>query len=269
MRNMPETELESETLRLLGINSKPSPSETTLKSACKACGINKVLLKLPDIFSGDKQFFVKVLSAYKKKIQISDCLSALDINELKDALCQKCKSSELAEMLSKSLKEEEEKGISEPMEDLSDFTRILKRVPADLLISHTVANDELIPSHIVLDIALQNSSDDAIAQTLKAQSELKKESVFHKIWTLSSALTHVEKEASETEVLEIIRAIGQRLRPEKLLEAFRDSMKEDHNDSSEKVLLGLFKVISTKLKPDKLLDIFYECMKNKISLTDS
>lgn len=268
MRNMPESELESETLRLLGINSKPSHSEMTLRSACKACGINKVLLKLPDIFSGDKQFFVKVLSAYKKKIQISDCLSALDMSELKDALCQKCKSSELAEMLSKSLKDEEEKGISESMDDLSDFTRLLKRVPADLLISHTVANDELIPSHIVLDIALQNSSDDAIAQTLKAQSEVKKESVFHKIWTLSSALTHVEKEASEGEILEIIRAIGQRLRPEKLLEAFRDSMKDD-NDSNEKVLLGLFKVISTKLKPDKLLDIFYECMKNKIPLTDS
>ena len=264
MRNMPKPELETETMRMLGLDSKLSYNEVTLRSACKACGVNKVLLKLPDIFSGDKQFFVKVLNAYKQKLNVSDCLSALDVNEIKDALCQKCKSSELVEMLSKSLKEEEEKGIGEPMMDLSDFSRILKRVPTDLLISHTVANDELIPSHIVLDIALQNSTDDAIAKTLNTQSNVKKESIFHKLWTTSSALSHVEKEASEAEMLEIIKAISLRLRPEKLLEAFRDSMKDD-NDATEKELLGLFKLISAKLKPAKLLDVFYECMKDKIA----
>ena len=268
MRHMPENELEAETLRMLGLESKPNHNEVTLKSACKACGIDKVLLKLPDIFRGDKQFFAKVLSTYQKKINVSDCIKALDENELKDALCQKCKSSDIAEMLSKSFKEEEEQGIVEPMSDPPTLNRILKRVPTDLLISHTIANDELIPSHIVLDIALQNNTDIAIAQSLNTQQEDKKEGVFHKLWTPSSALTHVKKEASEAEMLEIIKTISLRLRPEKLLEAFKDSMNTE-NDSSEKVLLGLFKVISAKLKPDKLLDVFYESMKSKITPNDS
>lgn len=265
---MPEHELEAETLRMLGLELKPNHNEVTLKSACKACGIDKVLLKLPDIFRGEKQFFAKVLSTYQKKIKVSDCVKALDEEELKEALCQKCKSSDLAEMLSKCLKMEEGQGIVESISDPPTLDRILKRVPADLLISHTVANDELIPSHIVLDIALQNNTDVAIAQSLNTQREDKKEGVFHKLWTTSSALTHVEKEASEAEMLEIIKAIGLRLRPEKLLEAFKDSMNTE-NDSSENVLLGLFKVISAKLQPKTLLDVFYECMRNKITSNDS
>lgn len=218
---------------MLGNESRPNCSETTLKFACRACGINKVLLRLPDIFSAEKQFFVKVLNAYRQKIKTSDCLNILDFAEVKDAVCEKCTSSELADMLSKKLKAEEQEGIKKPMTELSSLDAMLKRLPMDVIISHTVANDELIPSRLVLDIALQNNSPSDIAQALESQSPAVTKKIFDKLWSDHFAVAHI-----------------------------------DESNKSDKGLLNIFKAVCSKLSKKDLLEAFYECMKDKVTVND-
>lgn len=187
-------------------------NEVTLKAACRAYGVNKVLLRLPDIFSADKQFFVKVLNAYRKKIKTSDCLNILDFTEVKDAIFEKCTSSELAEILSKKLKEEELQGIKKPMTELSSLDAMLKRMPMDVIISHTVANDELIPSRVVLDIALQNNSPTDVAQALESQSSPVTRNVFNKLWSSQFAIEYIEQYVeSKEDLLKIFKAVSSKL----------------------------------------------------------
>ncbi|XP_076293103.1 uncharacterized protein LOC143215143 [Lasioglossum baleicum] len=233
MRHVPQVELENETIRMLA-SERPNSNETTLKYACRACGINKVLLRLPDIFASEKQFFVKVLNAYRQKIQTSDCMNILDFAEVKDAVCEKCTSSELAEMLSKKLKEEEQEGIRKPMTELSSLDAMLKRMPIDVIISHTVANDELIPSRLVLDIALQNNSPSDIAQALESQSPVVTKNVFYKLWSDQFAADHI-KECNK----------------------------------SDESLLSMFKAVASKLSEKDLLQAFYECMNSKVKVNDN
>ena len=49
MRHVSQVELETETIKILGAENRKNCNEITLKAACRACGINKVLLRLPDI----------------------------------------------------------------------------------------------------------------------------------------------------------------------------------------------------------------------------
>ncbi|XP_012137568.1 uncharacterized protein LOC100880674 isoform X2 [Megachile rotundata] len=235
MKHIPQIELEKETIRMLGAENVKNCTEVTLKAACRACGVNKVLLRLPDIFSSDKQFFIKVLNAYKKKIQVSDCLDILDFAEVKDAICKKCTSSELAEMLSKKLKDEEQEGIREPMTELSSLNAMLKRMPMDLIISHTVANEELIPSRVVLDIALQNNSTNDIAQALECQSSLVTKDVFEKLWSSQFAIKHIEQLNSKQDLLKLFKAISLKLSQQDLLQAFYESMSAKVMINQEKI----------------------------------
>ncbi|XP_043599630.1 telomere-associated protein RIF1-like isoform X2 [Bombus pyrosoma] len=226
MRHVSQVELESETIRMLGTENRKNSNEVILKMACRACGVNKVLLRLPDIFSADKQFFVKVLNTYRKKIKTSDCLDILDFNEVKDAVYEKCISSELAEMLSKKLKEEEQQGIRKPMTELSSLNAMLKRMPMDVIISHTVANDELIPPRVVLDIALQNNSPSDIAQALESQSSPVMENIFSKLWSSQFAVECIEQFCeSKEDLLKIFEAVSSKFSREDLLQVFYESMK--------------------------------------------
>ncbi|KAK1129475.1 hypothetical protein K0M31_019201 [Melipona bicolor] len=218
-------ELESETIRMLSGENRKNSNEVILKAACRACGVNKVLLRLPDIFSADKQFFVKVFNAYRKKIKTSECLDMLDFNEVKDTIYEKCMSSELAEMLSKKLKEEEQRGIRKPMTELLNLDAMLKRMPMDVIISHTVANDELIPPRVVLDIALQNNSPSDIAQALESQSPVVMENIFSKLWSSQFAVECIDKFCeSKEDLLKIFKAVSSKLNQEDLLQAFYESM---------------------------------------------
>ncbi|XP_060828353.1 telomere-associated protein RIF1-like isoform X2 [Bombus pascuorum] len=226
MRHVSQVELESETIRMLGTENRKNSNEVILKMACRACGVNKVLLRLPDIFSADKQFFVKVLNTYRKKIKTSDCLDILNFNEVKDAVYEKCISSELAEMLSKKLKEEEQQGIRKPMTELSSLNAMLKRMPMDVIISHTVANDELIPPRVVLDIALQNNSPTDIAQALESQSSPVLENIFSNLWSSQFAVECIEQFCeSKEDLLKIFEAVSSKFSQEDLLQAFYESMK--------------------------------------------
>ncbi|XP_076381807.1 uncharacterized protein LOC117222982 isoform X1 [Megalopta genalis] len=234
MRHVPQMDLETETIRMLATENRPNSNETTLKYACRACGLNKVLLRLPDIFAAEKQFFVKLLNAYRQKIKTSDCMNILDFDEVKEAVCQKCASSELAEMLSKKLKEEEQEGIRKPMTELSSLDAMLKRMPIDVIISHTVANDELIPSRLVLDIALQNNSSSDIAKALESQSSDVTKNVFYKLWSDQSAA-----------------------------ECIAECSKSDEG------LLKIFRAVASKLSEKDLLQAFYECMNSKVKVNDT
>ncbi|XP_071870946.1 uncharacterized protein isoform X2 [Bombus fervidus] len=226
MRHVSQVELESETIRMLGSENRKNSNEVILKMACRACGVNKVLLRLPDIFSADKQFFAKVLNTYSKKINTSDCLDILDFNEVKNAVYEKCISSELAEMLSKKLKEEEQQGIRKPMTELSSLNAMLKRMPMDVIISHTVANDELIPPRVVLDIALQNNSPTDILQALESQSSPVMENIVNKLWSSQFAVECIEQFCeSKEDLLKIFEAVNSKFSREDLLQAFYESMK--------------------------------------------
>ncbi|KAI4480049.1 hypothetical protein M0804_010410 [Polistes exclamans] len=234
-RSLPEADFEKETLRILGLNNTESYCEAKLKTVCRGCGVNKVLLRLPDIFSGDKKFFHKVLSAYRKKITIDDCMNVFDLKEIKNYVGEQYKSEELAAMLSMILKKEEESGIKTPIRDLSCFSDMLKRLPMDVIISHTVANDELIPPRLVLDIALQNSSMTDIAETLTLQNSNLIQEVFNKLWSTELVLSRVEQTSEREELLKIYKAISSKLKPEELLDAYHEAMKNKLSlDATEK-----------------------------------
>ncbi|KOX79489.1 Telomere-associated protein RIF1 [Melipona quadrifasciata] len=189
-------ELESETIRMLSGENRKNSNEVILKAACRACGI-----------------------------KTSECLDMLDFNEVKDTIYEKCMSSELAEMLSKKLKEEEQRGIRKPMTELLNLDAMLKRMPMDVIISHTVANDELIPPRVVLDIALQNNSPSDIAQALESQSPVVMENIFSKLWSSQFAVECIDKFCeSKEDLLKIFKAVSSKLNQEDLLQAFYESM---------------------------------------------
>ncbi|KYM84449.1 Telomere-associated protein RIF1 [Atta colombica] len=228
MAHLKEGELLKETIKMLGLQNKQQVNEASLKAACRACGVNKVLLKLPDIFSHDKQFFDKVLKVYSKKLNIAEGLNNLDFDELKSTICQKCTSSQIIEILSEKLKQEEKEGIKQSMPELSSLNAMLQRLPMDVIISHTVANEELIPAPVVLDIALQNNSSGDIAQALK-QSPVMTKRILDELWTSQFTIAHIEDD-----------------------------------DVSKESLLNIFKSICSKLSTQELLDAYHEAMTNKL-----
>lgn len=225
MGHLSESELVKETIRMLGLQNKRQLNDALLKTACRAYGVNKVLLRLPDIFSSDKQFFDRVLKVYNKKLKIQDCLNAFDYTQVKNAICQKCTSSELVEMLSDKLKQEEQEGIKQPMTELSSLNAMLQRLPMDVIISHTVANEEVIPASLVLDIALQNNSSGEIARAIKAQPPVRVKHVLDKLWTSQFTVAHIENEDVPKEnLLNIFKSVCSKLTAQELLDAYHEAM---------------------------------------------
>ncbi|XP_046745702.1 telomere-associated protein RIF1 [Diprion similis] len=226
MKNMAEEDLERETIKMLGIQLKTS-ADAHLKTACRASGLEKVLGRLPDIFSHDKNFFTKVLGAYRRKLQVADCMRALDFEEIKTAINKRCTSSDLAELLSRKLKEEADAGITTPMTELSSLQAMLKRMPKDLIISHTVANEELISPLIVLDIALQNNSSADICSALEGQPSTVRNRIFSELCTIQALTTHIEeKKLSDDALTELLKVVGKNLDTTKLLDVFNETLKE-------------------------------------------
>lgn len=226
MKNMAEEDLERETIKMLGIESKNN-ADAHLKSACRSSGLTKVLGRLPDIFNHDKKFFAKVLMTYRHKIQASDCIRSLDFEEVKRAVCQQCTSSTLAEMLSRKLKEEEEAGVTTPMTELSSLQAMLKRMPKDLIISHTVANEELISPLIILDIALQNNTPTDIFLALDGQPTNVRNEVFGDLCTIEALLTQIEeRNYSDETLIDILKTVSKKLDAPKLLDAFNAIIKD-------------------------------------------
>ncbi|XP_011698033.1 PREDICTED: telomere-associated protein RIF1 isoform X2 [Wasmannia auropunctata] len=228
MAHLKEGELLRETIRLLGLD-KQSVNDASLKAACRACGVNKVLLRLPDIFSYDKQFFDKVLKVYSKKLNTGDILCNLNFSQLKNAICHECTSSQIVEMLSEKLKQEGPAGVKQPLPEVTSISALLKKLPMDVLIGTTVANEELIPASVVLDIALQNNSSGDIAQALK-QSPVMYRRVLDKLWSSQFTVAHIE-----------------------------------HDDVSKESLLNIFKSVSSKLTAQELLNAYHEAMTNKLT----
>ncbi|XP_024886472.1 telomere-associated protein RIF1-like isoform X2 [Temnothorax curvispinosus] len=231
MAHLKEGELLKETIKMLGLQDKQQVNDASLKAACRACGLNKVLLRLPDIFSHDKQFFDKVLKLYCKKLNIADGLNSLDFSQLKSAICKKCTSSEIIEILSEKLKQEEQEGIKQSMPELStSLNAMLQRLPMDVIISHTVANEELIPASVVLNIALQNNSSGDIAQALK-QSPVMARRVLKKLWTPQFMVAHIEKnDVPKESLLNIFKGVSSKLDARELLNAYHEAMMSKLND---------------------------------------
>ncbi|KYN04288.1 Telomere-associated protein RIF1 [Cyphomyrmex costatus] len=228
MAHLKEGELLKETLKILGLQNKQQVNEASLKAACRACGVNKVLLKLPDIFSHDEQFFDKVLKVYNKKLNLAEGLNNLDFDQLKSAIYQKCKSFQIIEILLEKLKQEEQEGIKRSMPE-SSLNAMLQSLPMDVIISHTVANEELIPASVVLDIALQNNSSENIAKALK-QSPVMTKHVLDELWTSQFTISHIE-----------------------------------NDDLPKESLLNIFKSICSKLTAQELLNTYHEAMANKLT----
>lgn len=227
MTNTPDHHLISSVVRTLGLGTKVNVTDLTLKSICRACGVNRVLLKLPDIFTRDDQFFFKVLTTYRKKIQIKDCLDVIDQKEVKEAVQQKFTSSELAELLSKKLQEEEEQGITTQLTKL-DVHQMLKRIPRDVVISQTVANDELISSKVVLEIALQNSRESDTVETIQSQHPSIANKIARQVWTQQTVTApHVIYNAqSKEQIISVIKSLNASLSVEELTDIFSESIKE-------------------------------------------
>ncbi|XP_011877045.1 PREDICTED: telomere-associated protein RIF1-like isoform X2 [Vollenhovia emeryi] len=233
MAHVKEGELLKETIKMLGLQDKQQVNDASLKAACRACGVNKVLLRLPDIFSHDKQFFDKVLKFYSKKLNIADGLNSLDFNKLKSAICQRCTSSDIIEILSEKLKQEEKEGIKQSMPELSSLNAMLQRLPMDVIISHTVANEELIPASVVLDIALQNNSSEGIAQALEQSPGMAKR-VLDQLWTSQFMATHIQNnDVSKESLLSIFKSVCSKMTAQELLDAYHEAMSSKFNNTMD------------------------------------
>ncbi|KYN11345.1 Telomere-associated protein RIF1 [Trachymyrmex cornetzi] len=251
MAHLKEGELLKETIKMLGLQNKQQVNEASLKAACRACGVNKVLLKLPDIFSHDKQFFDKVLKVYSKKLNIAEGLNNLDFDKLKGTICQKCTSSQIIEILSEKLKQEEQEGIKQSMPELSSLNAMLQRLPMDVIISHTVANEELIPAPVVLDIALQNNSSGDIAQALK-QSPVMAKRILDELWTSQFTIAHIENDdVSKESLLNIFKSICSKLSTQELLDAYHEAMTNKFTELKNTLKKFVYTGVLMKKRPSK------------------
>lgn len=229
MRHLSEQDLVKETVRMLGLQNKRQVNDALLKTICQAYGINHVLLRLPDCFNSEQHFFEKVFKAYHKKLDLTKCLDVFDPIQLKNAIYQSSTSTELVEMLSDKLKQEEQEGIRKPIPEVWSLNAMLKRLPMDMIISHTVANEEVIPASVVLDIALQNNSSEDIARAL-SQSPTRMKCVLDQLCSPQTSAARIENE-----------------------------------DLSKECLLDIFKRVCSKLTTQELLDVYHEAMTSKLN----
>ncbi|XP_008545968.1 uncharacterized protein LOC103570131 [Microplitis demolitor] len=224
-----DADIGRETMRLLGMETY---ADTCLKIACRDYGASKIIGRLPGIFSNDKEFFTKVLNTYRMKLTTTDLLNVFDTSSLKQELCKKLTSVELCEMLSRVLADEEKDDIKTQINDETCLNSLLKRMPADSVISHTVANDELIPPPVVLDIALQNNSPEVIAAALDTNSNTInniKDTIINKYLTPDKLITYLnnkQTELSKQQLVDIYRFICDKFSIDELLDINNDIIKD-------------------------------------------
>lgn len=214
MKHRSGGELAKDIMRLLGIDSF---HEGSLRTSCRDMGLPKVLARLADIYSSDKQYFTKVLNTYRMKIKADDCLTALDFGELKKAISIKCSAPEICELMSTVLAREEAEGINTPITGVSSMNAMLRRMPIDSIISQTVANDELIPPPVVLEIALQNNRADVVAQALESHFPRIVKKVLDKNENIVSYIK--EENVPKDTLLELYQVICDKLSAEELIKA--------------------------------------------------
>ncbi|XP_057335681.1 telomere-associated protein RIF1 [Microplitis mediator] len=229
MMNKNDTDIGRETMRLLGMETY---ADTCLKIACRDYGASKIIGRLPGIFSNDKEFFTKVLNTYRMKLTTTDLLNVSDTDNMKQEFCKKLTSAELCEMLSRVLADEEKDDVKTQINDETCLNSLLKRMPADSVISHTVANDELIPPPVVLDIALQNNSPEVIAAALDTDSNINnniKEAIINKYLTPDKLITYLnnkQTEISKQQFIDIYRFICDKFSIDELLDINNDIIKD-------------------------------------------
>ncbi|KAL0107662.1 hypothetical protein PUN28_014756 [Cardiocondyla obscurior] len=226
MAHLTQRQLLKETILLLGNSSKQV--DDVLKTACFACGVNRVLVRLPDIFNYDKQFFDKVFKCYNKKlnsiIHRDDFLNNVDFNELKSLICEKCTSFKIAEVLMEKVKQEQQQGMTYSKPDLSSLNAMLKMLPMDVIVKNILADTELIPAPVLLNIALQNNSSGDIAEALQ-QSTVLARRVSDKLWTSQLSVAHIENNNLPKEsLLNIFKSICSKLPSQDLLNAYHEAM---------------------------------------------
>ncbi|KAK0174305.1 hypothetical protein PV327_010970 [Microctonus hyperodae] len=216
--------LTKEKIEILEPNIYP---ETEFKNACLNYGLTKVLEYLPTVFNMENQFFTKVLNTYGMSIPEDEYLNALDLSQIKKAISKKCSSSELCEMLSNVLINEDKNGINTPLTEVSNLSTMLKRMPVDSIISHTITNNELIPSSSLLEIALQNNNCDTITRTLATRFPNVTESIINDNVSADAFMAYINKsQLSKDKLLDIYRLICDKLNPGQLLDAHNEIMKK-------------------------------------------
>lgn len=225
----------TETIRMLLADGKMSYGEATLKAACSTYGLTKLLVRLPEMFSTDKQFYNKILGAYSKKFKVRDCIESLNFEDVKNEISKKCSSTELSEMLSRALKNEEERQDVKPtVAELSNLDAVLKRMPLDQIISHTVENDKLIPSSVVLDVALRKNDVNVVTEVIESKYPTISDNIFERKMTDEAIVSHIEDSSmTRDQLLSLHRAVCDKLSAEDLLDAYRDAMNRKLKEASK------------------------------------
>lgn len=162
-----EEELKKKTLSMLGL-SEEDDSEASFKASTKSLGLQKVLQQLPKLFDSEEEFYNLVLKTYKKKIKVANVLDVLKPIEVKEAITDKFSSSELLSILAKRLSGNQEKSVKECISRSSDLKVVLDNVSLDSIIDHILSRNELASSEVLLNIALENSTDKLSESTKKA-----------------------------------------------------------------------------------------------------
>lgn len=232
MGHLSEHELVKETVRMLGLQNRRQVNDALLRTICHAYGINHVLLRLPEFFNSEQHFFERVFKAYYKKLNLTECLDVFDPVQLRNAIYQKSTSTELVEMLSDKLKQEEQEGIRKPIPEVWSLNAMLKRLPMDVIISHTVANEEIIPASVVLDIALQNNSSEDIARALNQ---------------CPSRAKRVLDQLSSPQI---------------------NAARIENEDLPKECLFDIFKSVCSKLTTQELLNVYHEAMTSKLNIKE-
>lgn len=126
-------------------------------------------------------------------------------------------------MLSNKLKQEERAGITQPIPEVSSLNAMLQRLPMDVIISHTVANEEVIPASVVLDIALQNNSSGDIVRALSSLSPNRVKRVLNQLWSSHFNVAHIE-DVSKESLLDIFKGVCSKLTARELLDMYHEAM---------------------------------------------
>ncbi|XP_015119364.1 uncharacterized protein LOC107042716 [Diachasma alloeum] len=197
-------------------------ADLMLGAAFCIIGLDGILTKLEESYGKDKEFASKILRAYGARIKAEDVKEHLDIEMIKQVVREKFSATEVCELASEVIEGQEREG-----EVAETLGRFLKRVPREL-VRQAVADEDVVPSSVVLDVALEKNSAEAVANAVVARFPMVVESILEGRMNGDGALVDLSglSKMSREELRTVFGAIAERMDDEELLEASYEAMRK-------------------------------------------
>ncbi|XP_063975957.1 telomere-associated protein RIF1 [Diachasmimorpha longicaudata] len=188
------------------------------RAALSVIGFDEALSKLEERYGKEKEFISKILTSYKGKIRAKDVKEILDIEIVKQVIKEKCSTTEICEVISEVIGDGEKKG---------GLVEVLKGLPRDL-VRQALTDGEAVSSSVILDVALERNSAQAVADAVGAKFPEVAGRIFEETVNQYNSPSELSgsKKMSREELRRVFGTVAEQMDEEDLLEASYEAMRK-------------------------------------------